>query len=106
MSARPLRARPAAFINLQYGDCDAERERLARRHGITLHHWREAIDDYEETAALACALDLTVSICTAVVHVCGAQGRPVWVLTPVTPEARYGRRGPGMRCWNSSDNEP
>ena len=34
-----------------------------------------------------------VSVCTAVVHLGGALGRPVWVLAPYSPEWRYGFTG-------------
>jgi len=37
---------------------------------------------FEETAAIAMALDLVVTVDTAMAHVSGALGRPVWVLLP------------------------
>ena len=77
------------FVNLQYGRREPEITGLDREHGIKLCHWPEAIDDYDETAALVSALDLVVSVQTAVVHLCGALGRGVWVLVPVIPEWRY-----------------
>ena len=40
-------------------------------------------------AALVVALDLVISVCTAVIHLAGALGRPVWILTPSAPEWRY-----------------
>ncbi len=78
-----------AFISLQYTDCRAELADLDRDHGVRVHHWQEAIDDYDETAALACALDLVISVQTALVHLGGALGRPVWVLVPAVSEWRY-----------------
>jgi tetratricopeptide (TPR) repeat protein len=98
----PLDAPQLAFVSLQYGPCEAEIDALARSRGTRIHHWREAIDDYDETAALVCALDLVISVPTAVVHLAGALGRPVWVLAPVRPEARYGIRGRGMRWYPSA----
>lgn len=89
------------FVSLQYGNARAELDRAARHHGIEIQHWQEAIDDYEETAALMCALDLTISVCTAVVHLGGALGSPVWTLAPVRPEARYGVRGESMPWYAS-----
>src|SRR5262249_5411138 len=67
-----LRSGGGAFVNLQYGPHAHEIAQLRQAHGVEVHHWPEAIDDYEETAALVCALDLTVSVCTAVVHLAGA----------------------------------
>jgi hypothetical protein len=84
------------FVSLQYTP-EAAREAAA----LGIAHWPEAIADYEDTAALACALDLTVSVCTAVVHLCGALGRPAWVMAPVSPEPRYGFSGERMRWYPS-----
>jgi Flp pilus assembly protein TadD len=94
----PLLREPGAhFVSLQYGpDAAAEVARLASETGIRVHHWSEAIDDYDETAALATALDAIVSVCTAIVHLGGALGRPVWVATPRVPEWRYGATGDRM----------
>ncbi len=97
-----LRARGSHFVCLQYGECSEELARLERSHGTRIHHWPEAIEDYEETAALVCALDLTLSVCTALVHLAGALGRPVWVMAPLRPEARYGLRGESMRWYPSA----
>ena len=47
------------------------------------------------------ALDLTVSVCTAVIHLNGALGRPVWVMVPSVPEWRYGREGESMPWYPS-----
>ena len=58
--------------------------------------------DYDETAALVSALDLTVSVCTSVVHLTGALGRPVWVLAPQAPEWRYGTRGEAVPWYPSA----
>jgi len=88
-----LRAPGCSFVSLQYGDCGAEVAAFNAQHGMQLAHWPEAIDDYDETAALCSALDLTISVCTAVIHLNGALGRPVWVLVPAVPEWRYGLRG-------------
>jgi tetratricopeptide (TPR) repeat protein len=89
------------FISLQYGAHRDDLEALRREHGVVVHHWQEAIDDYEETAALVSALDLTISVCTAVVHLGGALGRPVWVMAPIRPEPRYGCKGETMRWYPS-----
>lgn len=96
-----LRVRDTCFIDLQYTDCREESEGLAARHGIRVHRWPEAIEDYDDTAALVCALDLTVSVCTALVHLGGALGRPVWVMAPFCPEWRYGFRGETMPWYPS-----
>jgi hypothetical protein len=90
----PILAAPGCrFVSLQYGDCAAEIAAFADKSGIALPHWQEAIDDYDETAALVTALDQVVSVCTSVIHLGGSLGRPVWVMVPAIPEWRYGFAG-------------
>jgi Tfp pilus assembly protein PilF len=90
------------FVSLQYTEDAAEElQALHDQHGVQVVHWREAIDDYDETAALVTALDLIVSVCTAVIHLGGALGRPVWVMVPYGPEWRYGIRGETMPWYPS-----
>jgi tetratricopeptide (TPR) repeat protein len=91
-----LRLREAHFVSLQYTDCRSELDSLHSRHGIRIHSWRQIGSDFEETAALVASLDLVVSVCTAVVHLAGALGVPVWVLVPSSPGWRYGREGSRM----------
>lgn len=88
-----LRREDISFISLQYTDCRDELEALEREHGIRIHHWPEAIDDYDQTAALVCALDLVISVQTAIVHLGGALGTPVWVMVPAVAEWRYLQSG-------------
>lgn len=91
---RPLLSTQGAhFVSLQYVESDREIAELGAKHGLVVHHWPEAIGDYDETAALVAALDKVVSVCTAVVHLAGALGKPVWVMVPAAPEWRYLARG-------------
>ncbi|MSQ52623.1 MAG: tetratricopeptide repeat protein [Betaproteobacteria bacterium] len=92
----PLRA-----VSLQYGPVDSALEQLRAQHGKALLHWQDAIEDYDQTAALVCALDGVLSVCTAVVHLSGALGRPVWVLAPVVTEWRYLDKGERMPWYPS-----
>ncbi len=94
----PLLSLPGVrWINLQYGERTAEIAKIRDAHAIDITDWPEAIDgDYDETAALVNALDLVISVCTSVVHLGGALGRPVWVMAPFAPEWRYGLEGDTM----------
>lgn len=49
----------------------------------------EQARDLRETAALAAALDLVVSVDTALAHLAGALGRPTWVMLPARSEWRW-----------------
>jgi tetratricopeptide (TPR) repeat protein len=80
------------FVSLQYGHVAQELQQFRENTGIRVWHWEDAIADYDETAALIEALDLVVSVQTAVVHLAGALGRTTWALIPSIPEWRYGSR--------------
>ena len=99
----PVLSTPGArFVSLQYTpEAATETAAMDARHGIRIAHWPEAIEDYDETAALVCALDLVISVCTSVTHLGGALGRPVWVMTPYSPEWRYGFSGEAMPWYSS-----
>jgi tetratricopeptide (TPR) repeat protein len=87
-----LRATPGTYVNLQYGDCEPELDAV-RAHGVGVVSFPDAIADYDETAALVAALDLVISVQTAVVHLAGALAKPAWVMVPVVPEWRYMAQG-------------
>jgi tetratricopeptide (TPR) repeat protein len=91
-----LRVPKVDFINLQYSDYAQELADVREESNVDLHHWPSAINDYDETAALVSALDLVISVQTAIVHLTGALGKPVWALIPSVPEWRYGAAGPVM----------
>ena len=98
----PVLRRPQAhFISLQYTDVKDEVESLERKSGIRVHHWQEAIDDYDETAALVCALDRVLTVCTAIVHLTGSLGRPALVMVPFGSDWRYGASGERMAWYPS-----
>jgi tetratricopeptide (TPR) repeat protein len=72
------------FVSLQKGPGAVQ----ARQYPA-IADWNTEFIDFAETAALIDNLDLVISIDTAVVHLAGAMGKPVWVLLPFVPDWRW-----------------
>lgn len=80
--ARVLTLPGVVPVSVQYTDCGPEIAAWETATGQTLHVWKEALEDYDETLALLSALDAVVSVQTAVIHGCGALDVPTAVLLP------------------------
>jgi hypothetical protein len=87
----PLLGAEAEFISLQpdYREADAAVMGADGR----IADWSGALADFTDTAALIAALDLVITADTAVAHLAGALGRPVWILLPWAPDYRWGLSG-------------
>ena len=48
-----------------------------------------AWDDFADSAAMIGELDLVITVDTAIAHLAGALGRPVWVLLPPNADFRW-----------------
>jgi tetratricopeptide (TPR) repeat protein len=67
-----------SFVSLQKGE--AAGQVADPPAGMSIHDWTDELDDFADTAALVAALDLVVTVDTAVAHLAGALGKPVWIL--------------------------
>ncbi len=83
---RPLLAIAGArFVSLQKGAAAGELQAM----GAQVLDWMGECDDLVDTAALMEQLDLVITVDTAVAHLAGAIGRPVWMLNRFESEWRW-----------------
>ena len=75
------------FCSLQKDLRPGDRELLSTRPEIL--HFGDDLDDFADTAALIECLDLVISVDTAVAHLAGALGKPVWILQRYSPDFRW-----------------
>jgi hypothetical protein len=56
-----------------------------------IHYLNDDAGDFDDAAALCDCMDLIVSVDTSIAHLCGALGRPTWILLPFQPDWRWMR---------------
>jgi tetratricopeptide (TPR) repeat protein len=108
-----FKAIDADWISLQYTEEAKEHiDNFEKESGIKIHHWQDAIDDYDFTAALVSNLDLIISVPQSVVNLAGALGIPTFQLTPkqaMWQMGVYGKDMPWYRCvkniWQTTDGD-
>jgi tetratricopeptide (TPR) repeat protein len=83
----PLLTTPnVTFFSLQKDPLPRDRRRLPSLGVIDLDPF---LTDFSDTAAFVAELDLVISVDTAVVHLAGALGKPVWVALALVADWRW-----------------
>ena len=84
----PLFAAPGIRLVSLQCDVHQDDDRILRGHPDVLCVGHE-VRDFADTAALISLLDVIVSVDTAVAHLAGALGKPVFILLPYAAEFRW-----------------
>ena len=92
----PILKLDAHWVSLQYKPAAQEIEVFKKKHpeiDIVEYPHGTLTNDYDDTAAMVAAMDHVVCMQTAVTHLCGGLGVPVWVFIPKNSQWRYGGGG-------------
>jgi hypothetical protein len=86
----PLLSQPCEFHSLQK-NISSDELMLSRR--LPLHVHPADMMGFADTAALIELMDLVISVDTAVAHIAGALGKPLWLMLPWAADWRWQRQG-------------
>jgi tetratricopeptide (TPR) repeat protein len=84
----PVLAQPGVkWFSLQMGR--AQDEAAALPANVDMHMLGSEISSFSDTLAIFKGLDLVITVDTAVAHLAGAAGHPVWILLPTCTDWRW-----------------
>lgn len=83
----PLARSDAIFYSFQFGPVAVEAAHPPA--GMRLIDLTPRIADFADSAALVLEMDLIITTDTAMAHMAGALGKPVWVLLSLVPDFRW-----------------
>ncbi len=103
-----LEAIDAQWLSLQKDVSDADAVLLAQHPQI--RRMDQGLNDFADTAAILAQVDLLISVDTAVAHLAGAMGKPVWLALRKAGEWRWMQEAaaspwyPGHRLFRQSSH--
>lgn len=88
------------FVNLQYGDCEAEISEAEQRFGVKIIRWPDVDlkNELDRVFSLMSCLDCVITAPTAVYSMAGALGLPTYMLCGQRPWNVLGSK-PGIYPW-------
>ncbi len=93
-----LREKDVEWHSLQIG---RRSEDLQDESAQDVLDWSAQLTDFSQTAAALDQLDLLIAVDSAVAHLAGAMGKPVWLLAPFLPDWRW-QLAREDSCWYPS----
>lgn len=92
-----LEIKGVQWFSLQKDLNENERTQLQALKQVTIVD--EQLTDFDVTAALVDSLDLVISIDSAVAHLSGALGKPIWVMLKYAADWRWGYNDEPISPW-------
>lgn len=107
-----LKQKNINFVNVQYGDCQAELDELESKTGIKIHNFKDLDlkDDFDGTTAMMQSLDLVMGPASAPLMQSTLSGVESWYFLSKVPFWTFGDEYPRWqqkaRILAKSENEP